>query len=279
MKDLTGKKYSRLTVVGLVPNHKALWLCKCDCGNEITVNTSLLESGHNKSCGCLNNEKRKLLPQYTTTHGKTNTRLYSVWRGIKDRCNNPNVEHYDRYGGRGIGVCDEWDNSFESFYEWAIGAGYNENLSGKEQSIDRIDVNKNYSPDNCRWIAQKYQARNVEKTAYITENGKEIPVVEFCENHKISDTKYVRRKVIKGQTASEILFDWNMIHNRPEQYMTLKEAANHYNVSTLSIHHWVKDGKLKGIVSGKRLYILRGQEVKRRKDRDSLGRFIPGYNT
>lgn len=115
---------------------------------------------------------RETIGERSRTHGMSNTRLYSVWRGIKDRCNNPNIEHFDRYGGRGIKVCDEWNNSFESFCKWAFRAGFNPCATGREQSIDRIDCNGDYSPENCRWISMKEQARNRSDTVFIVEDEK-----------------------------------------------------------------------------------------------------------
>lgn len=273
MKDLTGKKFTRLSVLYLVEGHKNLWHCRCECGKEVNVCGSQLENGHDKSCGCLNNENRKKIFQYTIKHGKTNTRLYSIWSDMKNRCTSPCNEHYSRYGGRGIKICSEWQHDFQSFYDWAMSHGYEENLS-----IDRINVNGNYCPDNCRWIEQKYQARNLEKTVYIITDDGKIPVVEFCERHNIKDRTYVYRKLKKGQTAEEILFDYKMLKNTPDEYMSLEEAAKYYNVCTVSIHHWYRDGIIKGLVSGRRLYILKGQEVPKYPNRDNKGRYLPSHN-
>lgn len=277
MENLRGRRFARLLVLNLVEGHQGLWHCVCDCGKEVDVYASLLVTGHTKSCGCLNKENQKELSQYSITHHKTNTRIYSVWCGIKDRCNNPNASHYERYGGRGITVCEDWNNSFQSFYDWAIQAGYDERLSGKKQTIDRINVNKGYSPDNCRWISPKEQGRNKENTVYLIDDGKKITAIEFCEKYNIVDTKYVRRKIKKGQTAEEILFDWNILNNKLDEYYTTNEAAKYYNVSAQSVRKWYWSGKLKGIVSGQRLYIPKGQIIEKRKDRDNLGRFLPGH--
>lgn len=163
--NLEGKQFGRWTVIekaGHSRHKKVLWRCRCSCGNERFVGTGELMSGGTKSCGCLKNE---LVRARMTTHGKINTRLYSIWGGMKSRCHNKNGPGYYDYGGRGITVCKEWEN-FDQFYEWAMKNGYRDDLT-----IDRIDVNGNYEPDNCRWITNAEQQRNKRDNHYITYNG------------------------------------------------------------------------------------------------------------
>ena len=159
LKDLTGKRFNRLVVIerrGTVCG-TAAWLCQCDCGKQTVVAGTGITKGHTKSCGCLRNEVFK---ESRTKHGQKGTRLYMVWKGMNQRCYNPDHPSYRRYGGRGITVCDEWRSDFQSFYDWAMAAGYDENAPRGQCTIDRIDNDKGYSPDNCRWADMKTQVGN-----------------------------------------------------------------------------------------------------------------------
>ena len=162
--EIIGEKFGRLTILETFtrkPNKttRRYVVCKCECGNTVTTRYDALKSGHTISCGCYHDEvcKNGCKP---IKHGKTSSRLYNIWKGMKQRCYYNKHDHYKNYGGAGVEVCNEWKNDFQTFYDWAMENGYKEDADFHECTIDRIDPFKNYSPDNCRWIAHKEQLRN-----------------------------------------------------------------------------------------------------------------------
>lgn len=176
--DLTGKRFGRLVVVdraGTV-NRKATWNCKCDCGNVLVVHTTHLKSGNTKSCGCLRLDSNTAK---NTTHGMRNTRIYYVWCAMKKRCTNKKDPQFNLYGGRGIKVCREW-MAFEGFYSWAVSSGYRSGLT-----IDRIDVNGDYCPENCRWATTEEQNNNKQNSVYFTYGGETNTLGQWAKIKKI----------------------------------------------------------------------------------------------
>ena len=149
VKDLTGERFGRLTVIGLHPTEtrKTYWECQCDCGNKMVVRSDSLQCGAIRSCGCLKKEQDKqnlwsseAKKKYLANGGKfSGTRLYEIWQGMKSRCYYEKDSRYSRHGGRGIAMCDEWRKDFLAFREWALNNGYSETLT-----IDRIDNDGNY---------------------------------------------------------------------------------------------------------------------------------------
>lgn len=171
--DETGNRYGRLTVVSRADNTKrglARWNCVCDCGNKTVVIGNNLRNGNTTSCGCRHNEGLH------TTHGKSKTRLHRIWQNMKNRCGNKNTPGYVNYGARGIGVCKEWSNDFAAFYDWATKNGYNDSLT-----IERIDVNGNYCPENCKWIPNSDQSLNRTDNVFLEYNGERMPVSEWAK--------------------------------------------------------------------------------------------------
>jgi hypothetical protein len=150
------------------------WLCVCKyCGNEFCATSQNITKQKVKSCGCMTG---KLKAKAHTTHGKCNTKLYRTWAHIISRCYNKNTRAYHNYGERGITVCEDWRNNFDSFYKWAIESGYSEELT-----IDRIDNEKGYFPDNCRWVDDTTQVRNRRVTVMVEIDGIIKPLAEWCE--------------------------------------------------------------------------------------------------
>lgn len=166
--DISNKKFGRLTAIrhcGYNQFNQALWYCVCECGGEVITAYSHLKSGHTKSCGCLIKEKaREKCLEQNPTHRLTKSPLYRIWIMMRQRCYCPRNEYEkELYKDRGITVCDEWLNNFQAFYEWSIANGWaDERLpSGKHKlTIDRIDNDEGYSPDNCRWVDMKVQSNN-----------------------------------------------------------------------------------------------------------------------
>lgn len=179
--DITDKRFGKLIAIrrtGTTPYGKAIWLCKCDCGNYKEIDGSSLRRGNTKSCGCLviENHPRKYFKEIP--HKK---KLYKIYNGIKQRCYNKNCPNYKNYGARGIKMCDEWLNDFKKFYNWAIENNFEENLT-----IDRINVNGNYKPSNCRWLTIEEQQQNRTNTVYVIINNKKQSLNKLCKENGVS---------------------------------------------------------------------------------------------
>lgn len=193
--DLTGKRFGRLTVIerAETKNAKTRWKCLCDCGKYTYTITNRLVQGKTLSCGCRAYEKHSYKKEYP--------RLYMIWANMRKRCTNPHEKSYERYGGRGISVCSEWD-SFPNFLKWAKNNGYNDLLS-----IDRIDNSKGYSPDNCRWATLEEQANNKRNNIIIEHDGEKRTLSEWCRLYNFSYHSASQRYRNLIKQGKEIDFD------------------------------------------------------------------------
>jgi hypothetical protein len=196
--SLEGERYGRLTVISEgehIGIHTA-WICRCDCGATRLLKTKKLRVGHTKSCGCLYEEKTK---KGNPTHGLARKipKLHHVWTSMRQRCINPRDKGFKNYGGRGISVVPEW-NDFKAFYEWAISRGYENGLT-----IERIDNDGHYGPDNCCWIPNGQQRRNNRRVVKITYRDKTQLISEWSKETGIKlTTLYARFR--KGLSLSGI---------------------------------------------------------------------------
>lgn len=163
--NLEGKRFGKLVVMKLfdIKKYKKYWLCKCDCGGQIVVRDDCLKRNVTHSCGCLKHK-----------HDLSECKLYKVWVSIKSRCLNKDDRAFKNYGGRGITMCKEWKNSFQTFYDWAMENGYESGLS-----IDRIDVNGNYCPENCRWATSQEQLNNTRRNHFVEYKGEKHTIAEW----------------------------------------------------------------------------------------------------
>lgn len=229
--DIVGKRFGRLTVLeddGSRTNKgMVIWHCVCDCGNHVHVPTSYLTTGDTRSCGCLFKEIAR--QPNTLRHGDASpngehTRIYESWHQMRKRCVNPKDRAYPNYGGRGIKVCEEW-NQYENFRDWALKHGYDDNLT-----IDRIDVNGDYEPSNCRWADHITQGNNRRNNRHIEYNG---------ETHTLKE--WSRILGMSSETLGRRLDDgWNMddAFNKPVRHRKPSRSGITFNGETHSIIEW-----------------------------------------
>lgn len=198
-ENLISKRFGRLTVTGSTSkNGHGYSVCKCDCGRETIVRNDGLKSGRIVSCGCYNMERAKR-GENRRTHGLHGTRLYRIWQAMINRCRNESSKCYRNYGGRGIAVCEEWGKSFQSFYDWAMSNGYADNLT-----IDRIDNNGNYEPNNCRWASYSEQSNNKRTNHLLEYNGEIHSITEWSAIVGIS-RKILNWRVNHGWSTEKAL--------------------------------------------------------------------------
>ena len=206
LSEYEGRKYGRLTAIKRAYDHikkngckEIMFLFRCDCGKEKILPKGQVVNGNIKSCGCLLKENaRKGKNQYK--HGLVNTRLYHIYHSMKARCYRKNSSDYNRWGARGIKICDEWLKDFINFYKWAMENGYQEGLS-----IDRIDNSKGYSPENCRWATAKEQANNTRRNRILVFNGEKHTLAEWAEIVGIDKNILGNRIITSGWSVEKAL--------------------------------------------------------------------------
>ena len=264
IKNEIGNRYGRLVVVAL--SHKTRygcqWLCKCDCGNEVVVGGVQLRNGRKRSCRCLEKERLRTYNENRKANAKYEkpSKLYNAWANMKYRCYNKDALEYSSYGGRGIRVCDEWIK-FKPFEKWALENGYAEGLT-----LDRIDVNGNYEPSNCRWIERSRQSRNKRDTIYVEYNGEKRPLIDLCEelgvsysraiwrikNGKTDVTEILSREKLKFKLTEDGLKKLSQRSKVPyylekdgiiHRFDSAKDASDFLGVTIGYLSHCCKDGK------------------------------------
>lgn len=223
--DLSGQEFGYLTALepdNNPENKRTKWICMCNCGALVSVDSYRLRAGITKSCGCKRYETKN------KTHGMRHTRIYEIWCGVKKRCYNKNSKNYANYGGKGVAMCDEWRNDFYAFYLWSMDHGYKDDLM-----IDRINNSGDYSPENCRWITHSEQQRNRTNNIFIEKDGVKKTVGEWASemnvNAKIAYQRYKR-------TAERGLpIDFEYIFSKNDQ---CKKPINQYTKDGSLIRKW-----------------------------------------
>jgi len=255
LKDVReGVKIGILTAIrpwGCGKRGNKRWLFKCDCGNYKPIQVSYLTK--KSSCGCRITNK---------THGDNAPnskyrRLYFCWHDMKNRCYNKNSKKYHRYGERGIKVYDKWRNDYSTFKKWALNSGWDYNLSQQDQSLDRIDVNGNYEPDNCRWTDLKTQNRNKENSIYVEFRGENVSLSELQERYKIPPST-IRNRYYAGKRGEDLIAPSKPSYKRGKEYllfgkmMTVREISIKCGISPYIIRKRVKENTLNELERKKR---------------------------
>lgn len=209
MVKLVGKRYGKLVVVEFAfidTNGSKHWHCVCDCGNDCFPATGNLIGGSARSCGCspeVNAELINGMRKRATKHGCSQDRVYGVWKAMMGRCYNKNDHAYKNYGGRGISVCEEWKDC-NKFKAWAYANGYDETAKHGKCTLDRVDVNGKYSPENCRFVSMKEQNNNKRDNRIVVAFGTEMTFAEAADKYCINKSTF-RNRLLKGMSVDEAL--------------------------------------------------------------------------
>lgn len=192
MIDLIGRVFGKLTVIERrgTRNRSPLWYCRCACGGEKTVPGMVLRAGRSNSCGCLQRQ-----PGQNRRHGMSKSTEHNIWTGMRERCKNPNSKFYSYYGGRGIKRCERW-NVFENFYS-DMGR-----RPSRKHTIDRIDNDGDYSPENCRWALPTVQHGNTRKNVYFVIRGEKAHLSEWARRFHI-DPDLVSQRILRDGMSPE----------------------------------------------------------------------------
>ena len=241
LRIFPGDRFGKLTVIKQDETHadnRRYWECKCDCGTIKNVRESYLVSGRVKSCGCYSKEN----PAHVT-HGLSKTKIYRIWHDMRERCFNPKKERYPNYGGRGITVCDEWasPDGFTAFYNYVSKL---EHFGEEGYSLDRIDVNGNYEPNNVRWATDAEQRRNRTDNHYIEINGEQMILSDVAKAAGVTN-KTIYKRLSLGASEEQLLRkcrvdSWTIEING--ESLTVKEIANRAGVHKTTIQGRIKAG-------------------------------------
>ena len=204
-RDLTGHRFGRLKVIGkdIEREKHEHWICQCECGNLVSIYRGHLLSGASTSCGCYHREQCR-------SHGHCGERLYNIWQSMKYRCNPTTSTRYPNYSGRGVKLCEEW-NEFINFYNWAINNGYDYNLS-----IDRIDNDGDYCPENCRWADNFVQQNNKSTNRFVTYNGVKHTLAEWSRILSVKPNTLRRHVNLGNMRDFEKYFNERQRHTENE---------------------------------------------------------------
>lgn len=241
-EKMTTMKFGRLTPLKCIgiTNGRMTWECRCDCGNIVNVIQKHLSSGNTKSCGCFQKDSLALARK---THGKSKGRLYDLYIKMKCRCKNPNEKTYKWYGGKGIGICKEWDEDFLKFEKWMLDNGYDETLPKGVQTIDRIDSNGNYCPENCRLITIQEQQRNKCSNKRYEYNGEKHMLSEWAEilnieydllKARVQDRGWTIQQAIESPKNSKVNMELKRLTFK-NKTLTIKEWANELGIKESTI--------------------------------------------
>lgn len=237
--DLTGQRFGRAIALerDCSVKSRVFWRCVCDCGNFFSSPSQNLRNGQCKSCGCL---QKEVFRKNVTTHGMTKTKAFRAWMGIQDRCYNEKNPKFKNYGGRGIKICDRWLESFENFF---ADMGHPQ----PHESIDRINVDGDYCPENCRWADDKTQSRNKRNTRYITLDGETKPLVEWAESKNV-DPETIWMRIDRGWSDRDALTK-PINSNGKLRYLefngeskTISAWSKITNIPRGTIHHRIERG-------------------------------------